>query len=145
MHLVWKNVLWINTCTGRPKSRRPQAVLQTVTLFYIHCAFGYTRLWVVTPLTARSGGDLGPWYGGWYGTPIWDPDLRPRFGTPIWDPDLGPWFGTPIWDPDLGPRFGTPIWAGRLGRKTWPVDLAGRLVRQTWPSDLAGSLGRQTC
>jgi hypothetical protein len=22
---------------GRPKSRRPQAVLQTVTLFYIHC------------------------------------------------------------------------------------------------------------
>jgi hypothetical protein len=28
-----KNVLWINTCKGRPKSRRPQAVLQTVTLF----------------------------------------------------------------------------------------------------------------
>jgi hypothetical protein len=40
MHLVLKNVLWINTCTGLPKSRRPQAVLKTVTLFYIHC--GYT-------------------------------------------------------------------------------------------------------
>jgi hypothetical protein len=37
-----KNVLWINTCTGRPKSRRPQAVLQTVTLFYIHCDGDYT-------------------------------------------------------------------------------------------------------
>jgi hypothetical protein len=22
---------------------------------------------------------------------------------------LGPQFGTPIWDPDLGPRFRTPI------------------------------------
>jgi hypothetical protein len=43
-------------------------------------------------------------------TPIWDPDLRPRFETPIWDPDFGPRFGTPIWDPDLGPPFWTLIW-----------------------------------
>jgi hypothetical protein len=49
-------------------------------------------------------------------TPIWDPDLGPRFGTPIWDPDLGPRFGTPIWDPDLGPRFGTPMSLAKLNK-----------------------------
>jgi hypothetical protein len=69
--------------------------------------------------------DLGPpfwaliWTSIW-DTPIWDPDLGPRFKTLIWDPDLGHLFGTLIWDPDLGhpdlghphlgPRFGTPIW-----------------------------------
>jgi hypothetical protein len=47
MHLVLKNVLWINTCTGRPKSRRPQAILQTVTLFYIHCGpAGKYIIWI---------------------------------------------------------------------------------------------------
>jgi hypothetical protein len=54
------------------------------------------------------GNDLEPnmYLGPRFGTPIWDPDLGPRFrpfGTPIWDPDLGPRFGTPIYDPDLGP------------------------------------------
>jgi hypothetical protein len=50
MHLVLKNVLWINTCTGRPKSRRPQAVLQTVTLFYIHCVRGLARHFKTEPI-----------------------------------------------------------------------------------------------
>jgi hypothetical protein len=43
-----KNVLGINTCTGRPKSRRPQAILQTVALFYIHCEFTHTPTHILT-------------------------------------------------------------------------------------------------
>jgi hypothetical protein len=38
---------------------------------------------------------LGPPFWTLIWTLIWD--------TPIWDPDLGPRFKTPIWDPDLGP------------------------------------------
>jgi hypothetical protein len=39
--------------------------------------------------------------------------MRPRFGGVIWMEIWGGiwgWFGSPIWVPDLGPRFGSPIW-----------------------------------
>jgi hypothetical protein len=72
--------------------------------------------------------DLGPRFG----TPIWDPDLGPRFGTPIWDPDLGPRYKTLIWDPDLGPRFGTPIlfliYFGKPPNTMFPISDRVRIV-----------------
>jgi hypothetical protein len=102
-----------------------------------------------------------------FGTPIWDPDLRPPFGTPIWDPDLGhphlghphlgPRFGTPIWDPDLGPRlgprFGTPIWDPDLERtfRTPILELMPNVIskikqnsRYRTPSAHNGELGVYT-
>jgi hypothetical protein len=41
-----------------------------------------------------------------FGTPIWDPDLGPRFMDPDMGPRFGTRFGTLIWDPDLGPDLG---------------------------------------
>jgi hypothetical protein len=51
------------------------------------------------------------------GTPIWDPDLGPRFGTPKLGTPFGAKKDPEIGDPDLG-RWGTAIW-GNKGSRTW--------------------------
>jgi hypothetical protein len=127
----------------------PAGIINMHILYIIQCGSGtdFSNKTVARPCGTRDNKqtnigtpiwdpDLGPRFGTLilspnlggdmgppFGTPIWDPHLGPPFGTPIWDPHSGPPFGTPIWDPHLGPLFGTPIWDPYLGPLFWTLIL----------------------
>jgi hypothetical protein len=61
-----------------------------------------------------------------FGPSIWTPNMESQLGTPILDPDLRPRFGTDlgvIWDPNFGPRFWTLILDPQYGPLIWTPNM----------------------